>query len=121
MEHDDPDVVEDIEDLIKNEEDAPVERLERTDEILPRPRGVKSSLEPTDGLIDPSIDSNIPGIQKIYVKTWGCAHNNSDGEYMAGQLAAYGYQVTDSEKEADSAQLWLLNSCTVKVRLERES
>ena len=24
----------------------------------------------------------------MYVKTWGCAHISSDGEYMAGQLAA---------------------------------
>ena len=39
-------------------------------------------------------DSIIPGTQKIYVRTWGCSHNNSDGEYMAGQLAAYGYKIT---------------------------
>ena len=30
---------------------------------------------------------------------------------MAGQLAQYGYHVTDKPGEAD---LWLLNSCTVK-------
>lgn len=30
---------------------------------------------------------------------------------MAGQLAAYGYQLTDDKTKAD---LWLLNSCTVK-------
>ena len=34
------------------------------------------------------------GTQSIFVKTWGCSHNNSDGEYMAGQLAAYGYKIT---------------------------
>ena len=36
----------------------------------------------------------ISGTQKIYVKTWGCSHNNSDSEYMAGQLAACGYKIT---------------------------
>ena len=36
----------------------------------------------------------ISGTQKIYVKTWGCSHNNSDSEYMAGQLASYGYKIT---------------------------
>jgi len=41
----------------------------------------------------PEADSIIPGTQRVYVKTWGCSHNNSDGEYMAGQLAAYGYQI----------------------------
>ena len=33
-------------------------------------------------------------VKKIYVKTWGCSHNNSDSEYMAGQLAACGYKIT---------------------------
>lgn len=55
--------------------------------------------------------SNVPGVASIYIKTWGCTHNGSDGEYMAGQLAAYGYQLTDEPARAD---LWLLNSCTVK-------
>lgn len=40
--------------------------------------------------------NTIPGTQKIWVKTWGCAHNNSDSEYMAGQLASYGYTITGS-------------------------
>lgn len=40
------------------------------------------------------ISSLIPGTQKVWMKTWGCSHNNSDGEYMAGQLAASGYKIT---------------------------
>ncbi|XP_076333130.1 threonylcarbamoyladenosine tRNA methylthiotransferase isoform X1 [Tachypleus tridentatus] len=56
-------------------------------------------------------ESFIPGTQSIYVKTWGCAHNNSDSEYMAGILAFSGYKVIDDPAVAD---LWLLNSCTVK-------
>ena len=39
-------------------------------------------------------NSNIPGVGSIFVKTWGCSHNHSDAEYMAGQLAAYGYNIT---------------------------
>lgn len=60
---------------------------------------------------DVQAESIIPGTQSIYVKTWGCAHNSSDSEYMAGQLAAFGYHITDDKLDAD---LWLLNSCTVK-------
>lgn len=45
------------------------------------------------------------------MKTWGCSHNNSDSEYMAGQLVQYGYNLTNKKDEAD---VWLLNSCTVK-------
>jgi threonylcarbamoyladenosine tRNA methylthiotransferase CDKAL1 len=55
--------------------------------------------------------SVVPGTQKVFLRTWGCSHNNSDGEYMAGQLASFGYQITQNRDEAD---LWLLNSCTVK-------
>jgi len=53
----------------------------------------------------------VPGIQKIYVKTYGCSHNVSDSEYMEGILSNYGYRITEQKEEAD---LWLLNSCTVK-------
>lgn len=55
--------------------------------------------------------SQIPGIQTIYIKTFGCSHNQSDSEYMAGQLSAFGYSLSDSPEEAD---LWLINTCTVK-------
>ncbi|CEP00746.1 Threonylcarbamoyladenosine tRNA methylthiotransferase [Plasmodiophora brassicae] len=49
--------------------------------------------------------------QRVLVKTWGCSHNNSDGEYMQGQLAHAGYMLVDSVDEAD---LCVFNSCTVK-------
>jgi threonylcarbamoyladenosine tRNA methylthiotransferase CDKAL1 len=53
----------------------------------------------------------IPGTQTIYMKTFGCSHNQSDSEYMAGQLSAFGYSLSDNQDEAD---LWLINTCTVK-------
>lgn len=55
--------------------------------------------------------SQVPGTQKIYVKTFGCSHNVSDSEYMMGQLVDYGYKLTDDPLESD---LLLINSCTVK-------
>eukprot|EP00252_Welwitschia_mirabilis_P015172 TRINITY_DN3338_c0_g1_i1.p1 TRINITY_DN3338_c0_g1~~TRINITY_DN3338_c0_g1_i1.p1 ORF type:complete len:632 (-),score=110.26 TRINITY_DN3338_c0_g1_i1:33-1928(-) len=55
--------------------------------------------------------SFIPGFQSIYIKTFGCSHNQSDSEYMTGQLSAYGYTISDNQDEAD---LWLINTCTVK-------
>lgn len=60
---------------------------------------------------DENCNSFLPGQAKIYVKTWGCSHNVSDGEYMAGQLAAQGYSILEDKQSAD---LWILNSCTVK-------
>ena len=58
-----------------------------------------------------SSNTFLPGKANIYVKTWGCSHNNSDSEYMAGQLVNEGYTITNNKANAD---VWLLNSCTVK-------
>ena len=56
-------------------------------------------------------DGSLPGKQKIFVKTYGCSHNISDSEYMAGLLSEYGFKLVDKMEEADAC---LLNSCTVK-------
>ncbi|KAI9084694.1 hypothetical protein K1719_033338 [Acacia pycnantha] len=58
-----------------------------------------------------SFSPKIPGTQTIFIKTFGCSHNQSDSEYMAGQLLAFGYTLTENPEEAD---LWLINTCTVK-------
>ncbi|KAJ4842050.1 hypothetical protein Tsubulata_037966 [Turnera subulata] len=81
------------------------------------------------------LSPTIPGTQTIYIKTFGCSHNQarlgqeinlsckepnfvlsrieqkSDSEYMAGQLSSFGYSLSDYPEEAD---LWLINTCTVK-------
>jgi threonylcarbamoyladenosine tRNA methylthiotransferase CDKAL1 len=55
--------------------------------------------------------TDVPGDATVFVHTFGCGHNVSDGEYMAGQLAEYGYRITDDFLLADC---FLINSCTVK-------
>ncbi|CEF97152.1 MiaB-like tRNA modifying enzyme, archaeal-type [Ostreococcus tauri] len=52
-----------------------------------------------------------PGRGKIFVHTFGCSHNHSDSEFMAGQLQSYGYELV---KDASDADGWLVNTCTVK-------
>ncbi|XP_008807670.1 threonylcarbamoyladenosine tRNA methylthiotransferase-like [Phoenix dactylifera] len=74
--------------------------------------GMKPKKKPRVRLVgDPLSNPQIPGTQTIYMKTFGCSHNQSDSEYMAGQLSAFGYATTDDPEEAD---LWLINTCTVK-------
>ncbi|XP_052775774.1 threonylcarbamoyladenosine tRNA methylthiotransferase-like isoform X2 [Mya arenaria] len=102
--------VDDIEDIISGSHDADI-RTGNKKHIVPKARRYKGKAKDADI----TSDSIIPGTQKVFVKTWGCSHNNSDSEYMAGQLAAYGYQIVDDKQEAD---LWLLNSCTVKSPAE---
>ncbi|XP_078614914.1 threonylcarbamoyladenosine tRNA methylthiotransferase-like isoform X2 [Branchiostoma floridae x Branchiostoma japonicum] len=103
--------LEDIEDMVTSTDLTPEERFGSRKNVVPRVRKKNKDLETLDTQNSSQSDSVIPGTQSIYVKTWGCSHNNSDGEYMAGQLAAYGYRITDAPSAAD---LWLLNSCTVK-------
>lgn len=81
----------DIEDAIKKDDLTPNDRITPRGAVLPKAR-VRSKRNVVNE--SPVGDSVIPGTQKIYVRTWGCSHNNSDGEYMAGQLAAFGYKIT---------------------------
>ena len=90
----------------------------------------------------PTTDVHVPGTSAIWLKTFGCSHNTSDAEFMAGQLDEYGYRLVDDEgwvlistmrshaltltltrasrfalrslASRDEADLWLINSCTVK-------
>ncbi|XP_069763973.1 threonylcarbamoyladenosine tRNA methylthiotransferase isoform X2 [Narcine bancroftii] len=103
-------LLEDIEDIVSAHDPKPQDRLFARTKIVPHVRK-RNKYKLDEWTEDLQADSVIPGTQKIWVKTWGCSHNNSDGEYMAGQLAAYGYKITENSTTAD---LWLLNSCTVK-------
>jgi len=67
----------------------------------------------------PGSSSTDPSTQTVYIKNWGCSHANSDGEVMAGLLATQGYNVllgdsADSVELSHKADVWVLNSCTVK-------
>jgi len=115
--------LDDIEDMgfLGEMVNAGADRVNTKKQILPKIRKKNktiinnkknSDLNGVDATVDKSV---IPGTQSVYVKTWGCTHNNSDGEYMAGQLAAFGYNIVDDKAKAD---LWLLNSCTVKTPAE---
>ena len=53
---------------------------------------------------------DVPGTQSIWVKTYGCAHNTSDSEYMAGQLASYGYTLVSWRSPAYTACSFLAYS-----------
>ncbi|CAG9561498.1 unnamed protein product [Danaus chrysippus] len=105
--------IDDIEDLISSQDITPKERYASRKSVSVRSK--KKEKKETECVEKVILESVVPGTQTIYVKTWGCAHNNSDSEYMAGLLAAHGYKLTDDKF---SAQLWLLNSCTVKSPAE---
>lgn len=88
-------IIDDIEDLISSQDITPKERYANKKEVTVRNR--KKTRKENEEEYDseetkPFItDSVIPGKQKIFLKTWGCSHNASDSEYMAGQLAHFGW------------------------------
>lgn len=59
--------------------------------------------------------SIVPGQQKVFLRTFGCQHNQSDGEYMLGLLSNYGCTLVDTLEECD---VCVVNSCTVKTPSE---
>ncbi|KAJ8878148.1 hypothetical protein PR048_022615 [Dryococelus australis] len=90
-------IIGDIEDLISSQKVSVKEQSnEKMRDVTVRAkRRAQQRREPapeSEGSVGPG--NYIPGTQTVYVRTWGCAHNNSDSEYMAGQLAAYGYTLT---------------------------
>ena len=52
---------------------------------------------------------------KIAIKTWGCAASQNDSEIMAGLLQQASYEIVEDDSHAD---LIILNTCTVKHRVE---
>lgn len=100
----------DLEDLITSKADAPATSVPRPPVVAARPQ---RRLDATDAIADTAeaVAAAVPGSQRVWMKTYGCAHNISDSEYMAGQLAAYGYGLVEDRELAD---VWVVNSCTVK-------
>ena len=97
--------IEDIEEIVA------IEKREFHSDVSVKNYKNSKILNQPDATLDQSF---LPGQAQIFVKTWGCGHNNSDGEYMAGLLATQGYQVILEDDQKSNADLWLLNSCTVK-------
>mmetsp|Transcript_62452 Transcript_62452/g.108920 ORF Transcript_62452/g.108920 Transcript_62452/m.108920 type:complete len:553 (+) Transcript_62452:66-1724(+) len=96
----------DLEDIAA---DARPERL-GTGEV--RRRFKSPEMESRETSVAPEASSDhLPGAQKVYVRTFGCPHNASDGEYMMGQLREYGYTLVDTMEDCD---VCVVNSCTVK-------
>lgn len=92
--------LEDIEDLFNDGSEAfeSVRRRNRDNLVVPKVKKKARHAAPriTDSQrlrseVTQTESSFLPGSGTIFIRTWGCAHNSSDTEYMAGQLAAQGY------------------------------
>jgi tRNA-2-methylthio-N6-dimethylallyladenosine synthase len=55
-------------------------------------------------------------MKRVYVETYGCQMNISDGELMEGVLEAHGYEISDAPEDAD---VILVNTCAIREHAER--
>ena len=55
--------------------------------------------------------------KRYFIETWGCQMNEHDTEKMAGLLENLGYQATAAVDEAD---VYLLNTCTIREKAEEK-
>ena len=55
-------------------------------------------------------------MKRVYVETYGCQMNISDGELMEGVLAAHGYEISADPEQAD---VILVNTCAIREHAER--
>src|SRR4029450_976757 len=54
---------------------------------------------------------------RVYIETFGCQMNVADSERAATGLRASGYDLCDSERDADVV---LLNTCSVREKAEQK-
>lgn len=65
----------------------------------------------------PEIAKNLGVGKKYFVRTYGCAANERDGETMGGLLEMMGYTKADDQMEAD---VILMNTCAIRQNAEEK-
>ena len=111
--------VDDIEDIIGENDVQPKDRYRNKPVPIPKARKMKKKITKEcpsspavtetdiENINDQDDDKNVEGNfldssnARVFVKTWGCAHDSSDSEYMAGLLADYGFKIVDDMEKAD--------------------
>lgn len=87
--------LEDIEDISGQQDDGTRITRDLPPQVARGQRHAKSLAEPCYAADEDSAcaqPGDLPGLGSVWVKTFGCSHNISDSEYMAGQLQDYGYR-----------------------------
>ena len=77
-------------------------------------------MEPAASLtvFSPSAPGRWTGMNRVYIKTYGCQMNERDSEAVAAMLRQRGYAIVDEENTAD---IVLLNTCSVRDKAEQKA
>ena len=63
-----------------------------------------------------AMNERLPRVPLAWVDTYGCQQNEADSELIRGMLTEMGYEMTDSEKEAD---VIVINTCAIREHAEQ--
>ena len=63
-----------------------------------------------------TLNSRLPAVPTAYVDTYGCQQNEADSELIRGMLAEMGYEMTDTDKDAD---VIVINTCAIREHAEQ--
>jgi len=58
------------------------------------------------------------GVRRAYIRTFGCQMNVYDSERLAGRLVSAGWELTADPRKAE---LWIVNSCSVRRKSEHKA
>ncbi len=61
-------------------------------------------------------NSQLAGAPTAYVDTYGCQQNEADSELIRGMLTEMGYEMTDTDKDAD---VIVINTCAIREHAEQ--
>ncbi len=63
-----------------------------------------------------AMNERLPRVPLAWVDTYGCQQNEADSELIRGMLTEMGYEMTDTEKDAD---VIVINTCAIREHAEQ--
>ena len=63
-----------------------------------------------------ALNSQLSGTPLAYVDTYGCQQNEADSELIRGMLTDMGYEMTDTDQDAD---VIVINTCAIREHAEQ--
>ena len=63
-----------------------------------------------------AMNQRLPRVPLAWVDTYGCQQNEADSELIRGMLTEMGYEMTDTEKDAD---IIVINTCAIREHAEQ--
>ena len=64
-------------------------------------------------VVQSNVRAECSAMAKVWVRSYGCSHNFSDSEYMAGQLQSHGYRCCSGLSAVVNVHLLCVTKCSI--------